>query len=61
MGSCLNMCGVMEQLMTELMLAFNKKTKEMGFLTPSKKETIEVRYPSQIGCYMCALAKLEES
>ena len=33
--------------MTESMPAFDKKIREIGPRTPSKKENVEVRYPSR--------------
>ena len=39
--------AVVEHSMTESMPAFDKKIRETGPQTPSKKENVEVRYPSR--------------
>ena len=40
--------------MVESMPAFNKKIREIGPRTPSKKDNVEVRYPSLTGHTMGA-------
>ena len=42
--------AVVEHSMTESMPAFDKKIRETGPQTPSKKENVEVRYPSGTDC-----------